>query len=108
MFSGKKAGFDYPITSNSLSEWWQHIKIYGTYAERRAYISQLILPIMNDLAQTEEKDTVDFRSITFQSKTIQQAISDAEMFICNEKYESGTMNITLPTGVHFIIAPVID
>jgi len=102
----KKAGFDYPITSNSLSEWWQHIKIYGTYAERRAYISQLILPIMNDLAQTEEKDTVDFRSIPFQSKTIQQAISDAEMFICNEKYESAVDRIH--TAFHGYLRQILD
>ena len=102
----EKAGFDYPITSNSLSEWWQHIKIYGTYAERRAYISQLILPIMNDLAQTEEKDTVDFRKIAYQSETIQQAISDAEMFICNEKYESAVDRIY--TAFHGYLRQILD
>ena len=89
----QKAGFDYPIDCNSLREWWQRVKGFGAYTERRARIAQLFQPIIDMLNSSEEKAAVDFQKVNLQSNTVQQAIADAELFIRQRKYESAVDRI---------------
>lgn len=102
----QKAGFDYPIESNSLSEWWQYIKAIGSYSDRRAHISQLLQPVLNHLKQSEDHTTVDFSQIAAQSDTILHAISDAEIFIREEKYESAVDRIH--TAFHGYLRQILE
>ena len=89
----EKAGVDYPIVCNSLPEWWQQMKEFGAYTERRARIAQLFQPILDMLNASEEKAAVDFQKVGLQSNTVQQAIADAELFIRERKYESAVDRI---------------
>lgn len=89
----EKAGFDYPIACNSLPEWWQQMKEFRTHAERRARIGQLFQPIIDMLNDSEDKAAVDFQKVSLQSKTVQQAIADAKLFIRERKYESAVDRI---------------
>ena len=81
----QKAGFDYPIDCNSLREWWQRVKGFGAYTERRARIAQLFQPIIDMLNASEDNAAVDFPKVSLQSNTVKHAIADAELFIRERK-----------------------
>ena len=102
----QKAGFDYPIDCNSLREWWQRVKGFGAYTERRARIAQLFQPIIDMLNASEEKAAVDFQKVNLQSNTVQQAIADAELFIRQRKYESAVDRIH--TAFHGYLRQILD
>lgn len=53
------AGFDYPVTANTLVEWWGEVKGIPHYSERREYISQMFIPLMNMLSESEEDGSSD-------------------------------------------------
>lgn len=74
------AGFDYPITYNSLSEWWVFIKDVGGYADRRSYISETFSPLIDMLSESDEGipgTAVDFSRIAQRTQAIRSAINDA-------------------------------
>lgn len=55
-----KAGFDYPVKTNSLAEWWREIKDKKHhYSDRREYISGLFEPLLNTLRSSEESNSSD-------------------------------------------------
>ena len=83
-----KVGFEYPIKSDSLAEWWIEIRNIGGYANRRAYISQLFAPLLKQLRESDEPEDVDFIRIETQSGAVQKAIEDAHVFIREGKYDS--------------------
>ena len=83
-----KAGFEYPITCNSLAEWWIQIRDIGGYSERRAYISQVFAPVLKLLIESDDSSSVDFNQIASRSATIQKAVDDAMAFIRDRKYDS--------------------
>lgn len=84
-----RAGFDYPVTANSLVEWWGEVKEMQHYSERRAYISQLFSPLLKTLKESEHsRIDVTFQQIATRSGTIQKAVEDAEVFIREERYDS--------------------
>ena len=90
----KRAGFDYPITANSLVEWWVEVKSIATYAERRDYISKLFFPLLTQLQESEEDSgNLDFQPIANKSMAIQKAVEDAEVFIREGKYDSAVDRI---------------
>jgi len=84
-----KAGFDYPVTCNSLDEWWMQIRDFSSYSERRAYISQLFFPVI-ELINNSDDDTaeVDFSRIASRFGMLHSAIEDAQDFIRQGKYDS--------------------
>lgn len=84
----KMAGFEYPVNSNSLAEWWLQIKAMGSYSERRAYISRIFAPVLEQLNKSDDAPNVSFDRITSQSDTIQKAIEDATLFMREGKYDS--------------------
>lgn len=85
----KTAGFDYPITCSSLAEWWIQIRDVGGYAERRAHINQLFMPVFKLLNESDEIATiVDFSRIASKSDTVRKAVEDAEVFIRQGLYDS--------------------
>lgn len=84
-----QAGFDYPVTANTLAEWWGEVRRFSTYAERREYISQLFSPLLKTLSESENNSAVvSFQKIATRSGTIQKAVEDAEVFIREGKYDS--------------------
>lgn len=90
----KKAGFDYPITTASLVEWWAEVKKMATYAERRDYISKLFSPLLTQLQESEEESgNLDFQPIANRSVTIQKAVEDAEVFIREGRFDSAVDRI---------------
>ena len=102
----QKAGFDYPIDCNSLREWWQRVKGFGAYTERRARIAQLFQPIIDMLNASEDNAAVDFPKVSLQSNTVKQAIADAELFIRERKYESAVDRIH--TAFHGYLRQILD
>ena len=54
-----RAGFEYPVTSNTLVEWWGEVKAMPHYSERREYISKLFSPLLNMLRASEESESSD-------------------------------------------------
>ena len=87
-FLASTAGFEYPVTCNSLAEWWLQIRDVGGYAERRVYISQMIAPVLNLLRESDDSDEVNFSRIATRSGTVHKAIEDAYIFIREGKYDS--------------------
>lgn len=83
-----KAGFEYPVTANSLAEWWIYIRETGGYSERRAHISQLFAPVLKLLNESDDSANVDFSRIASRSGTVKKAIDDADVFIREGKYDS--------------------
>lgn len=84
-----RAGFDYPITANTLAEWWGIVRTLSSYAERREYISKMFSPLLNMLRESEDNSTdVSFQQIVTRSETIQKAVGDAEVFIRDGRYDS--------------------
>ena len=83
-----KAGFEYPITCESLAEWWIQIRDVGGYSERRAYISQLFAPLMKLLTESDDSSSIDFNHIASRSGIIQKAVDDAMVFIRDGRYDS--------------------
>ena len=85
----KAAGFDYPITCNTMPEWWQQVKDVGGYAERRAYISRIFAPVLEMLRNSDvDEPNVDFPRITTKSEVVHVALSDAELLIRDGNYIS--------------------
>ena len=84
-----KAGFDYPVTANTLVEWWGEVKKFGSYAERREFISGLFSPLLKTLRKSEDYSTdVSFQLIATRSGTIQKAVEDAHVFIREGRFDS--------------------
>ena len=54
-----RAGFEYPVTSNTLVEWWGEVKDMPHYSERREYIYKLFSPLLNMLRASEESESSD-------------------------------------------------
>lgn len=54
-----RAGFDYPVTANTLVEWWGEVKGMPKYSDRREYISQMFSPLLNMLRESEEASSSD-------------------------------------------------
>lgn len=102
----EKAGFDYPNKCNSLAEWWIEIRDLGKYAERRARISEMFGPVITQLQQTDDSETIDFAGISEQSTTIFKAISDAELFFREDKYDSAVDRIH--TVLHGYLRNLLD
>ena len=90
----KRAGFYYPIETDSLSSWWAEIKKIKTYVERRAYIQRLFSPLLQKLNDSTYEDLyLDFHQMATKSDTVQKAIEDAELFIREGKMESAVDRI---------------
>lgn len=84
-----KAGFDYPVTANTLVEWWGEVKNMPHYSDRREYISEMFAPLLKMLRESEDNGTdVSFQQIATRSGTIQKAVEDAEVFIREGRYDS--------------------
>lgn len=88
-----KAGFEYPITCDSLAEWWIQIRDVGGYSERRAHISQVFAPVLKLLTESDDSASVDFNQIASRCGTIQKAVDDATVFIRGGKYDSAVDRI---------------
>lgn len=101
-----KAGFDYPIQCNSLAEWWTQIRDYVSWADRRASISEMFSPILDQLRKSEEDNNVDFTQITSRSATVCKAIEDAEVFIREGHYDSAMDRIH--TAFHGYLRALLD
>lgn len=85
----KAAGFEYPITCNTLPEWWQQVKGIGGYADRRVYISQIFAPVFEVLKNSDDDaPNVDFTRIATKSEVVHAAVKDAEALIRDGKYIS--------------------
>lgn len=89
----KVTGFDYPITCSSLAEWWIKVKDVGGYAERRAYISELFTPVINQIQESDETAVIDFSRIVNKSEAINKAIDDANTLIRSGRYDSAVDRI---------------
>ena len=84
-----KAGFDYPVTANTLVDWWGEVRQLSSYAERREYISEKFSPLLKMLRESEDNGTdVSFQQIAARSGTVQKAVEDAEVFIREGRYDS--------------------
>ena len=81
-------GFDYPVTCESLAEWWIEIKSVGNYSERRAHIAQRFSPLIKLINESDNVQSIDFSQIATRSGTIRKAIDDANVFIRDGKYDS--------------------
>lgn len=105
----QKAGFDYPIVYNSLSEWWVFIKEVGGYADRRAYVSETFAAIVKTLAESENSlqgSTIDFSRITQRTQTISFAINDAETLMRGGRVSSAVDRIH--TAFHGYLRQLLD
>ncbi len=94
----RKAGFDYPITVNTLEEWWAEIKNVGGYSDRRVYITRMFASLLEELGKDEDNPSVDFTRITTRSEIVKKAVDDAHMFIREGKYDSAIDRVH--TAVH--------
>lgn len=83
-----KAGFEYPISSTSLAEWWIEIRDIGGYSERRAHIFRMFAPILNLLNESDDSEDVNFSRIASRSGAVHKSIEDALVFIREGKYDS--------------------
>lgn len=84
-----KTGFDYPVTTDSLAEWWTVVKRFSSYAERRSYISSVFTPLINKLRESDINSIpVTFQPIATMSGVVQKAVEDAEVFIREERFDS--------------------
>lgn len=89
-----KAGFDYPVTADTLVDWWGEVRLLSSYAERREYISQKFSPLLKMLRESEDNGTdVSFQQIATRSGTVQKAVEDAEVFIREGRYDSAVDRI---------------
>lgn len=85
----ERAGFEYPVTANTLVEWWGEVRLLSSYAERREYISQKFSPLLKMLRESENNGTsVNFQQIATRSGTIRKAVDDAEVFIRESRFDS--------------------
>ena len=83
------AGFDYPVTANTLVDWWGEVRELSSYAERREYISQKFSSLLKMLIESEDNGTdVSFQQIATRSGIVQKAVEDAEVFIREGRYDS--------------------
>ena len=84
----KNAGFDYPVSSTSLEDWWYKIKDIPHYQDRRTYIRDLFNPLL-ELLQNSEEDSlnINFQSIASISDTISKSLNSAELLIRNSQYD---------------------
>ena len=84
-----RAGFDYPVTANSLAEWWTEVKDLTHYSDRRGYISRMFSPLIRFLRESDDCDNgVSFQQIATRSGIVQKAVEDATVFIREGRYES--------------------
>lgn len=84
-----RAGFEYPVTANTLVEWWGEVKAMPHYSDRREYISQLFSPLLKMLRESENNSSdVSFQQIATRSGTIRKAVDDAEVFIREGRFDS--------------------
>lgn len=84
----QRAGFDYPVSVNTLNEWWVNVRCMHTHIERKEYISKLFSPIIKNIKESDETIEVDFSSIVKRSETIKKSIDDALAFSRDGKYDS--------------------
>lgn len=90
----KRAGFEYPITANTLAEWWEEVKYMAHPAERQQYISELFSPLINTLRDSAESDdNINFQQAAARSDIVLKAVEDAEVFIREGKYDSAVDRI---------------
>ena len=84
-----KANFDYPVTANTLVQWWNEVKNMPHYSDRREYISEKFSPLLNMLRESEDNGIeLCFQQIATRSGAIQKAVGDAEVFIREGRYDS--------------------
>lgn len=89
-----RAGFDYPVTANTLAEWFEEVKGQAHYSNRLEYIFKKFSPILNTLRESDDNSSdVNFRQIASRSETIKKAIEDAEVFIREGKHDSAVDRI---------------
>lgn len=88
-----KAGFDYPVSSESLSDWWIQVKNISSYAERRKYINDLFAPLLKLLRESDDSAAIDFSRIVSRSDTIKKAVDDSMIFIREGQYDSAVDRI---------------
>ena len=93
ILTASKAGFEYPVTANSLAEWWIYIKETGGYSDRRAHISQLFAPVLKLLNDSDDSTDVDFSRVATRSETVHKSIEDAIIFIREGKHDSAVDRI---------------
>lgn len=85
----ERAGFDYPVSANTLVEWWGEIRRFSSYAERREYISTLFSPLLISLRKSDNDSyRISFQHIATRSRTIQKAVEDAQVFIREGRFDS--------------------
>ena len=102
-----RAGFDYPVTANSLVEWWAEVREMPSYTERREYISRLFSSVLNALLESDDNGSdVSFRHIATRSGTVCKAIEDAEVFIREEKYDSAVDRVH--TAIHGYLRQLLN
>ena len=102
----QKVGFDYPVHSNTLDEWWAEVRCMSSYAERREYISKIFYPLIQMLSESDEDTVIDFRGIVSHSETIRKVIEDVNIFIREGKYESAVDRVH--TGFHGYLQSLLD
>lgn len=89
LFIAKRAGFDYPVTVNTIAEWWGEVRSLASYADRREYISKMFSPLLKLLRESDENsDSMSFQHIATRSGTVQKAVEDAELFIREGRFDS--------------------
>lgn len=79
-----RAGFEYPVTSNTLVEWWGEVKAMPHYSERREYISKLFSPLLNMLRASEESESSDIINEIITTQVQVQSLSQQAY----ERFES--------------------
>ena len=79
-----RAGFEYPVTSNTLVEWWGEVKDMPHYSERREYISKLFSPLLDMLRASEESESSDIINEIITTQVQVQSLSQQAY----ERFES--------------------
>ena len=79
-----RAGFEYPVTSNTLVEWWGKVKAMPHYSDRRNYISKLFSPLLNMLRSSEESESSDIINEIITTQVQVQSLSQQAY----ERFES--------------------
>lgn len=87
------AGFDYPVECESLAEWWAEVRPISSYAERRAYISNVFSPVLKLLRESDNSNNAVFAQIANRSAVIKKATDDATLFLRNGEYASAVDRI---------------
>lgn len=91
--ASEKAGFDYPVSCESLSEWWLQVRGISSYADRRKYITDLFAPLLKLLRESDDSVAIDFSQIASRSDTIKKAVEDSMIFVREGQYESAVDRI---------------